>query len=133
MAEKKIRIDSENLPAIQAIIDSVEIRCRVRCLTAKQIVSIVASVEHSLSIPKNHLKGVRIIYDGAEKFPVAYKGNPTSTQFSAVFDGRSWILQSVTRDSCPNRVNNTSVFLTEDAKKALIRRFDSFHVYPGIP
>lgn len=119
-----MKISITSLEKINAELDAVQARCTARCLDAKKIAFILSEIEKELKLPKIKLKGVRVDYSGAEKFPNAYKYAPESTHFSAVHTGREWQIVDIRRAECPNRLKACRVTLTDDAKAALIARFE---------
>lgn len=103
-------------------------RCTARTLSADKIRRILGRIQDQISIPAKYLSGVCVEYDGAQKFPSAYKFRPESTYFTATHDGRTWIITSIGRSTCPNRINNTTVQLTPEAKEKIAERFQSMEI-----
>ena len=124
----KIIINGNHREKLEAELDNVQSRCKVRCLTVEAIESILESVSEKLSIPKKAMNGVKLDYTGAEKFPSAYKHTPESTHFIAEHNGRYWVVIEIGRYICPNRINNASVILTDEAKAAILEKFNLFEV-----
>lgn len=115
-----MRINSDKFDAVNAALDLVQTRARVRKLTALDIARILARVNCKLDIPKKALKGTCVKYTGAEHFPSAYNGIPESTHFTAEYSGRTWFITSITRDKCPNARTDTHITLSESAKIAVL-------------
>lgn len=108
---------------IRSALDVLQGRATERTLTVDRITYICNEVERTLRISKAALTGTTIIYDGAEHFARAYKYSPMSTQFSATYNGRTWVVTSISRDYCPNRTGwNVIVNLSETAKAAVLER-----------
>lgn len=63
-----MRINSDKFDAVNAALDLVQTRARVRKLTALDIARILVRVNCKLGIPKKALKGTCIKYTGAEHF-----------------------------------------------------------------
>lgn len=124
----KIRLTESNREKIESLLFSAQKRCTQRILTFNRIAEILDSVDQELSIPKTKMKGVSVVFTGAEKLPTAYRFTPESTHFDAIHDGSHWYITDLHRGVCPNRKGNVSVILTEDAKKALVDSFNCFQV-----
>ena len=120
----KLFIDGKetHITAIEALIQEAEGKATARCLSYEKIASVLEGVESNLGISKKAMAGTTVFFDGAEKFPSAYKYQPESTHFAAVHNGRVWELTSVTRGYCPNRIANSRVALSDSAKAALIEK-----------
>lgn len=126
---KRIIIDDAHREEIAAVLEEVQHRCTARTLTAQRIIDICERVTEKANIPKSALKGSLLCYDGAEKFPSAYRFRPESTHFRAEYDGRAWRLISIIRDTCPNRsTSNIYIAYSDSAKKALLDRFAEYNV-----
>ena len=102
-------------------LDRVQARATARTITPDKVLYILGRVEKYLGIPKKHLKGTRICYDGAQHFPSAYRFIPQSTYFCAEHNGKAWTITSIGRDTCPNRLDDVSITLSDTAKDALIK------------
>lgn len=103
-----------NLEKIAPILNQVQKRQRARLLSLVKIVGILEQSERLLKEADALFPGVAIHYDGAEHFPRAYNGTPTSTHFRAVFDGSAWDIVNITREKCPNRKTwNTTAILPD--------------------
>ena len=124
---KPIRIDKRD--SLQACLDDVQKRARVRIITVDDIVDTCTDVFRHVGISKKALSGSTFTADvNAQKFSSAYKGIPESTVFSAVYKGNTWYITSIERGrtfspSCMVRMN-----LTNDAKTAVLRRMETFEI-----
>lgn len=119
--EKAIILNSETkMQQLQNELDEIQSRCKTRTISAADVAYILSEVENSLGISKKAMKGVTVLYSGAEKFPNAYKYFPESTHFTAEYSGTAWKIVSINRTTCPNRTKNTEVVLTDEAKNAII-------------
>lgn len=126
---KRIIIDDAHRDEIDAALDEAQHRCTARALTAQRIIDICEHITEKANIPKSALKGTRVYYNGAEKFPSAYRYRPESTHFRAEYDGRAWRLLSIARDTCPNRsTSNVYIAYSDSAKAALLDRFAEYNV-----
>lgn len=80
-----------------------------------------------LGIPKKMLEGVQVHVDlYAQTFPSAYHGIPESTHFDMVFSKRFWRVTKVSREQCKSNGHDYQVTFTDEARKALVERFESF-------
>lgn len=106
-------------------IKEAEGKARERTICASDIYMALEEVEENLSIPKKYMSGISVEADlNAQSFANAYKYKPMSTHFTAEYKNGSWRLTDICRDVCrPNPRIRLS--LTEDAKAALIKRFES--------
>lgn len=110
---------------VEKAIKEAEGKARERTICASDIYMALEEVEENLSIPKKYMSGISVEADlNAQSFANAYKYKPMSTHFTAEYKNGSWRLTDICRDVCrPNPRIRLS--LTEDAKAALIKRFES--------
>lgn len=119
--------NEKNKVALEDALDRIQSRSRVRTVTVKDVYEAAEHVEQKLGITKKALEGVRVHVDlAAQTFPGAYRGIPESTQFDMVFSKRFWRVVNVSREQCKSSGHDYSVTFTEDARKALVERFESF-------
>ena len=111
----KINIESEKLS--QAIKEA-EGKARVRTIGVEDIKYVLNKI--SKGIPKEKLHGTKVFYDGAERFPNAYKYMPESTHWTAENIKGRWYVVDIFRGKCPNRINNTFIQYSEEAKKRIL-------------
>ena len=123
---KKIIIDGNHTEKLTDALETIQARCSVRTLIADEVEDILNNATSKLGISKKAMAGTKLLYTGAERFPNAYKYRPESTRFTAEHNGRYWVVTSITRDTCPNREDDTHLYLSESAQKALIARFESY-------
>lgn len=109
--------------AVTDALGTVQKGCRVRSLEPNEIKRILERVGHELHVPWAKLAGTQITYTGAQHFPNAYNGRPESTHFIAEHDGRAWHVIRISRDTCPDRLNNVETRLSDITKEALVARF----------
>ena len=117
----KIYIKSEKLS--QAIKEA-EGKARVRTVTAEDIERILDNISNN--IPKAKLHGTKVFYDGAEKFPNAYKYIPESTHWTAENCNGRWYVTDIYRGKCPNKINNTFVKYSEEAKQRILQNASNY-------
>lgn len=113
---KKINID--NIEKLQTALDEVQARCTARTVTANNIAYILHEID--MSIPKTRLNGTKVHWDGAEKFPHAYKHTPESTHWWAENVNGRWYVTDIRRAACPNRVSRKGTIEYSEAAKAYI-------------
>lgn len=119
--------NEKNNAALQAALDRIQSRSRVRTIDVDDIYEAAAYVEKKLGIPKKTLEGVRVHVDlYAQTFPSAYHGIPESTQFDMVFSKRFWRVTKVSREQCKSNGHDYRVTFTDEARRALVERFESF-------
>lgn len=123
----KIRVCEENKERIEQAIREAEGRATARTLTYADIVDGIARVEKELSIPKKHLVGISFTQDvNAEIFPAVYKHTPMSTWYTVEYGRTGWFLIAVDRKLTGSTDKQFTLYLTEDAKAAVIRRLKKF-------
>ena len=126
MKELKIKINKGNTGKIEDAIKAAEGRATARTINAGWIMNSVERVEDALNIPKTHMKGIRVDVDPhAQSFPRAYKYTPESTQFSAEYNGKEWVLTGIWRGACHGCTQEFSITLTDEAKAAIIKSFET--------
>ena len=109
---------------ILAAIAAAEGRASVRQITPRKIVECVQEIEERLHISKRAMAGTSASVDyHAQKFPSAYRYVPESTHFTVEFNGKSWYLTAVARDTC--RTTKYHVTLSEAAKAAIIENAET--------
>ena len=126
--EFRIVINGQHQQRLAAALESVQQKCAARTLGVGDIDHIIASVDSELRIPKKHIAGTKLYYSGAQKFPNAYRYQPMSTHVFAEHNGRHWVIKGIGRHSCPDRIDNITLVLSDSAKAALDKRFQSFRV-----
>lgn len=119
--------NEKNKVALEGALDRIQSRSRVRTVTVKDVYEAAEHVEKKLGIPKKALEGVQVHVDlYAQTFPSAYHGIPESTQFDMVFSKRFWRVVKVSREQCKSSGHDYSVTFSDEARKALVERFESF-------
>lgn len=123
MNEKKIIVNGKHQARLEAELKEAQGRASTRTLSGEQIEGILDNATCRIGIPNKHLKGCRLRYTGAEYVAKAYKYTPQSTHFDAEHNGRFWCITKIYRDACPRRVSNAEIWLTDEAKEAVLRSF----------
>lgn len=107
----KINITAEE--KLQKALDEVQSRCKVRVVTAKDIIETL----NGIAVPKSRLNGTKVYWDGAERFPSSYKYTPESTHWTAENVHGRWYVTNIYRYICPNRrTHSGKIEFSEDAK-----------------
>lgn len=123
----KIKVCDKNMDKLNAAIKEAEGKAPARTITAMTIKWAVTAVEQTLNIPKKHMEGIRVRCDlHAQKYPNAYKYTPESTQFVLERIHGAWYVTKIERYRTGTTEKKFMLGLTEDAKKALIERFEWF-------
>lgn len=97
---KKLRLNAENLVAVQAAIDEVEGKATTRCLSADRLLEMVRSWEvNAFSPPKYLLRGTYLIVQAsADKVAEAYKYRPRETIVIVGHDSVGWFIDRIARE-----------------------------------
>lgn len=127
---KNIKINKENIAAIDEIIRQAEGRSSVRQISAKLVMETADGITKRLGIPKKAMVGIVVYADpNAQKFPNAYKYTPESTHFTMEYRSGGWYLTDVERAPVNSPTKAYSVVLTETAKAAIIAACQTLGVY----
>ena len=117
-----IVINEKNIDRIQAELDKVQIKSRVRTITTEDILRATVIIEQELHIPKKSMTGIKATVDiNAESFPNAYHGIPYSTHFSLERTKTAWKLTGISRNQTRSEKRTFVLTLTEEAKEAIIK------------
>ncbi len=122
--EKKIYI--KNTEKLTAAIKEVEGKATARTVTAEEIQKILADIDHRAycrGVYKYQLHGTTVYYDGAQKFPRAYKHTPYSTHWKAENVHGKWYVTDIRRDPCPKEnynPYNTHIMFCDEAKQIIL-------------
>lgn len=128
--KKPIYITERNRAALQAVLDEVQGRAKVRTITVDDLFDFCQDAEKELtshSVLKSHLRGVEVVADPcARKFPNAYKYPPASTQFKSVYGPSGWQLVWVTRDICGTK--DRIIHFNDTVERDLLAHFRGYYV-----
>ena len=109
---------------IDPAIKDAQGRARVRTLDGICIFRTLVEVENRLGISKSAMNGIVVSIDPwAMSFPNSYNGIPMSTQFTATYKDRHWVLTRICRTECKPASRHIFIVHTEDSKAALVKRF----------
>lgn len=96
-------------------------KARERLVTVSDILGAISNI-NTCECPKNALAGTKITCcPSACVFPQAYKQIPNGSYFTAMFDGKKWILTSVYRDNC-NQAFKVWIDFSDTAKTGIIEK-----------
>ena len=116
-----MKINVANEEKLAKAIKEAEGRATARTITVARIKRVLDEV--GAGIAKAKLNGTKVIYNGAEHFPSAYKYRPESTHWMAENIKGKWYVIYIGRDTCPNRSTwNTEGKYSEEAKVAIISK-----------
>lgn len=113
-----MKINIDNTEKLTVAIKEAEGKATARTITPKMIQHVLYEVGDGITKAKLH--GTTVHYDGGEHFANAYKYRPESTHWKAENIKGKWYITDIYRDTCPNRVNNTHIKYSEEAKAAII-------------
>ena len=122
---KKIVMNGYRYEKLQNTLDVVQKGCTARLLSCEKIDNILAKAASKMNISTRCMKGTKLIYNGAEHFPASYGYRPESTHFEAEHNGRHWVITSIERKTCPNRLDNTLIHLSPLSSQAVLDSFNS--------
>lgn len=113
-----MKINIQNTEKLSEAIKVAEGRATARTVKAEDIQYILHEIGEG--IPKAKLNGTKVYYDGARQFPSAYRYMPESTHWSAENVKGRWYITEIKRSYCPNRINNTHIAYSEEAKQRIL-------------
>ena len=114
-----MKINITNIEKLNKAIQDSEGRATARTITADDIINVL----NRIKVPKNKLNGTRVMWDGAEHFPNAYKYVPESTHWTAVNTNGRWYVVDIYRAACPNRSTRRGrIIYSEEAKEWIINK-----------
>lgn len=121
--KKGILITEKNREALEKMIEEGQKKARTRTITLPYIVKHLERVEKHLNIPKTKLVGTVVSVDPyAQNISINYRGEAMSTHFAAEYSKAGWRLIQVTRARVRSGKQETEIYLTDDAREALLRR-----------
>lgn len=121
--------DTETVNKINAWIDEVQKRSKVRTISAYDIIDTCKDLDKLFEIvPKKHRDGITSEVDpNAQTFPGAYrrKGIPESTQFRLMYKNGTWRLTDVCRKRCNGETYAVRNTLPEEAKDFIVLTYET--------
>lgn len=126
---KKIYLTENNKSKVEAVLNDVQKRARVRTVDVDEVYEAAKWIEEKLCIPKKHMEGIVATVDmNAQSFPNSYKYMPESTIFVLERKNNKWALTNCYRGECrPNPDKRFSLKLTEKARECIIRNHEQFY------
>lgn len=94
-----------------------------------ELVDIINGIDKRLGeMSKKSKEGTKAEYTFSQHFPRSYKYTPDSTHFCLYYEHGAWRvdIDSICRNTCPNRTSNYSYALTlsDSAKAEILRRYE---------
>ncbi|MBC2457148.1 hypothetical protein [Clostridium beijerinckii] len=121
---KKLRLNPENLVAIQAAIDEAEGKATTRCLSADRLLKMVKSWEvKAFSPPKYLLRDTYLIVQAsADKVAKAYKYTPQETVVCVEHDSVGWYIDRIERRGVRTRSWNVTALIEDKLEYYILRQ-----------
>lgn len=111
---------------VQPVIDEEQKGARVRRLNAMVICSEIARIEKEIGLPKARLNGTIVeVQPFSNEYVPGGRYQSEGTAFTAINKRGQWVLIKVRREAIRSS-RGVSVYLSSDAKEALLHRFDRF-------
>ncbi len=121
---------NESAKPLQMAISVVEGRACVRTIRAIDVCRALRDIERKLALPKVALEGVEVDVDlNAQTFPRAYKWQPDSTQFKAIYRNRHWSVTEIGRERCRGHKEAIHIKMPPETLTALARRYESMSMF----
>jgi len=121
-----MKIKITNKEKIEKVLVVANNNSTLRCKNYDDVVGLAADAEkklNDLSIPMQIRSGACMI-DGFEKFPSAYKFNPTGTIIELQRGSNSWYLVCAEREYCDRAESNNGLKLNEKQRDYLKKQID---------
>ena len=112
---------------IQLQLDKANHLARTRTVDIDEVYGAVTVLERKFEgCTKKSLEGLTVRVDlNSQDFPNTYRGVPMSTQFTLVYEKRSWRFVYAERMRC-GVSKRYDVTLTDAMREELLKRFESF-------
>lgn len=113
---------------IQLQLDKANHLARTRAVNVDDVYGAVATLERKFEdCTKKSMEGLTVNVDlNSQDFPNAYRGVPMSTQFTLVYEKRSWRFVRAERSRC-GEFKRYDVTLTDAMREELLKQFESFN------
>ena len=113
---------------IQLQLDKANHLARTRTVNVDDVYGAVATLERKFEdCTKKSMEGLTVNVDlNSQDFPNAYRGVPMSTQFTLVYEKRSWRFVYAERMRC-GVSKRYDVTLTDTMREELLKQFESFN------
>lgn len=114
-------VKSPSYNKLETLLKEAQGKARERLVTIPDILGTISNL-NTCDCPKNALAGTKITCcPSAHVFPRAYKQIPHGTYFTALFDGKKWILTSVYRYGC-NQAFKVWINFSDTAKAGILEK-----------
>lgn len=116
---------------LKKAIDEIQTKCTARTISSHEVCKALQKIEAELAISKKAMDGISVAVDlNANNFPGTYtkKGIPMSTIFEARYKSGSWRITDIYRAETRRWSKGCTVNLTEEAKAAIVARFESLTI-----
>lgn len=113
---------------IQSQLDRANHLARTRTVDIDEVYGAVAVLERKFEdCTKKSMEGLTVHVDlNSQDFPNAYRGVPMSTQFTLIYEKRSWRFVYAERMRC-GASKRYGVTLTDAMREDLLKQFESFN------
>lgn len=113
---------------VQSQLDEANHLARTRIVGINDVYDAVYILERKFDgCTKKSMEGLTVNVDwNSQDFPNAYRGVPMSTQFTLVYEKRSWRFVRAER-ACCGKFDRFFVMLTDAMREELLKRFESFN------
>lgn len=113
---------------VQSQLDKANHLARTRTVDIDEVYGAASVLEQKFNdCTKKSMEGLTVHVDlNSQDFPNAYRGVPMSTQFTLVYEKRSWRFVSAERSRC-GESKRYDVTLTDIMREELLKAFESFN------
>ena len=117
-------LTAASAPLAEAIKEA-EGKAKERTITTWQVAEMLDKIERKLGLTKKAMNGITASVDlYAQDVPRAYKYKMMGTRFEAEFKAGSWRITRIWRDEVRRGSQRVYLTLTEEAKAALIEKYE---------
>ena len=113
---------------VQSLLDKANYLARTRTVDIDDVYDAVYILERKFEdCTRKSLEGLTVNVDlNSQDFPNAYRGVPMSTQFTLVYEKRSWRFVRAERSRC-GEYKRYDVTLPDAMREELLKSFESFN------
>lgn len=111
-----MKINVKNAEKINATLDAVQSRAKVRLVYSTHVNAAIEQIENrlkTLKVPKKEWLGIVVADQRLERFAGAYKWAPEATQFTVERFKSGWFLVDAQRNYCEGNPDNSLWFFNE--------------------
>ena len=123
---KSIKISKENSAKIEAAIEAVQARAKIRRISIEHIFTRIEYIENYLEdllFKKDWGDLVFSVDENAQSFPNSYDGAPESTQYEIKRRATGWFLEGVVRTYCREKRIKTDLTKKSVEMAEFVSRF----------